>query len=162
MTILSRFLRRGEPEVSRPSSARLPWPPPQQVHKPSRRPPGALYLQARGVFRVVAGGEARYQAVLERICGASGKGGVEVYVDAHLIVQQGADGAPVVAVEIEGHTVGYLPAHEARALCAAFPESITAAQAIYCPAVIMGGWERPGGNRSPYGVRLDLPTPPTA
>lgn len=116
-------------------------------------------ISGPGDFEIEVVGESHYQQALERICGGRSEDGAEEYVTAILVLE---DTNPydkmAVRVDIEGHTVGHLSRDNARAyrrqLKAAGHPRLTAT----CNAVIRGGWDRGGGDRGHFGVRLDLPT----
>jgi hypothetical protein len=62
-----------------------------------------------------------------------------------------------VRVDVEGHTVGYLPRKLAREYRQRLEEAGHSTLRGMCSAVIRGGWDRGTGDRGNFGVRLDLP-----
>ena len=58
-----------------------------------------------------------------------------------------------VRVDIEGETVGYLSKENARKFRRKFSFK---GKVFECDAIIIGGWDRGGGDTGHYGVRLDL------
>jgi hypothetical protein len=60
-------------------------------------------------------------------------------------------------VNIDGHLVGYLPRHHAKAMTAIFQKHQLAG--AYAKALIVGGWIGRKGRRAEghFGVRLDIP-----
>ena len=118
----------------------------------------AAHIQGPGSYEFDVVGESYYQDALERICGGRTKSGVEKKVVAMLVLE---DSNPhdklAVRVDVDGKPVGYLSRDEARQYRKrlqeqGFPELIAT-----CNALIVGGWDRGGGDRGHFGVRLDLP-----
>ena len=66
--------------------------------------------------------------------------------------------AKAVRVEIQDQTVGYLDRETARNLRNQLAEAGVVKGSVTCGAVIVGGWDRGGGDRGYFGVKLDLPT----
>lgn len=116
-------------------------------------------LEPTGDYEQEIVGESRYQAALDRIAGGKIEEGHELEVTAELILD---DGNPhddkAVRVDIDGATVGYLSRRDARS----YRRRLQAHKAprkviLECPAIIVGGWRRAGGDEGHYGVRLDMP-----
>jgi hypothetical protein len=115
-------------------------------------------LVGRRTYALDVVGESKYQPALEKICGGRTEDGHEKVVKATLIYE---DNNPydnkAVRVEIEGMTVGYLSRQNARKsrkkLEALGHPGITGT----CSAMIVGGWDRGGGDTGYFGVKLDLP-----
>jgi hypothetical protein len=100
-------------------------------------------------------GESHYQRNLLKIAGGKAPEGVEIFVEAKLVLE---DANPhdkhAVRVDIAGLTVGYLPRDRAFAWRAGRPPLNYS-----CRAVIRGGWDRGGQDQGNFGVWLDLPRP---
>ena len=62
-----------------------------------------------------------------------------------------------IAVSVEGEIVGYLSREHARQFRKLMAEAGGAGRPAVCDALIVGGWNRGGGDEGHYGVRLDLP-----
>lgn len=98
-------------------------------------------------------GESHYQRALESLAGGRSEDGAEDYISAVLVHEDDNPHDPkAVRVDIKGKTVGYLSREDARTWRAKAPGS----SRHECPAVIVGGWDRGGGDRGHFGVRLDL------
>jgi hypothetical protein len=63
-----------------------------------------------------------------------------------------------VRVEIRGCIVGHLSRENAREYRRQLKKAGHPALTASCKALIVGGWDRGGGDRGHFGVRLDLPT----
>lgn len=104
-------------------------------------------------------GESKYQKELEAICGSRKEDGEEKLVQATLILE---DNNPydnqAVRVDIKGKTVGYLSRENARKYRQELKKTGYPNITATCSAMIVGGWDRSGGDRGHYGVKLDLPT----
>lgn len=123
------------------------------------------FLDGDGSFWMPVAGSSYRQAALERIAGAREWHAKNDDVVATIILENGnPHDANAVRVEIHGEHVGYLPRDLALRYRAMLRSTGRAAVAQQCLARITGGWERGGGDRGHYGVRLDLvlPLPITA
>lgn len=100
-------------------------------------------------FPVDVMGEARYQHVLEKICGGRTPDGVDLVLPARCVPDE-ADG---VRVEIHGAPVGSLTSD------AAWVYRMTIHGASECRARIRGGWDRGLNDLGHFGMRLDLVLP---
>lgn len=107
-------------------------------------------------FEVV--GESRCQDVLSELCGGRTEEGHRLEVDALLIPE---DDNPhdenAIAVQIDGHHVGYLPRPLARSFRRAIASVAPAGTPAKCRALIVGGWHRGDDDQGHFGIRLDLP-----
>ena len=104
-------------------------------------------------------GESRYQKALEHICGGRTRQSQRLEVVAQLVLEAGdRHDTKAVRVEIQGQTVGYLDRETARNLRTQLAEAGVVKGSVTCGAVIVGGWDRGGGDRGYFGVKLDLPT----
>lgn len=112
----------------------------------------AIEFPGDGSFSFEIVGEAFYQAALERIAGGKTEDGVEVETPALLVPEPtNPHDHNAVAVQIFGHTVGYLSRPNAaryRAAHGLIPAS--------CTALIVGGWDRGPEDQGHFGVKLDI------
>lgn len=63
-----------------------------------------------------------------------------------------------VRIIIQDQTVGHLDRETARSFRKMMAEIGLTEVAAKCNAIIVGGWDRGGGDRGHFGVKLDLPT----
>jgi hypothetical protein len=114
-------------------------------------PVGSVRGPGRFEFDIV--GEGSYQSALRAIAGPKTEDGVEHSCTAVLVLE---DANPyddkAVRVDIDGRTVGYLSRKHARQYRKQVPVG-----AMTVDAMIVGGWNRGGGDTGHYGVKLDLP-----
>jgi len=110
-----------------------------------------------GTYSLDIVGESHYQSSLEKICGGKTKQGHKKIVQATLIHE---DDNPyddkAIRVDIEGMTVGYLSKTNARKYRKKLENVGHPWITVSCPAMIVGGWDRGGGNKGFFGVKLDL------
>jgi len=112
-------------------------------------------LPGNGSYLCNVVGESNYQVALEKICGGYSENGHEKIVLATLIQEDDNHyDSKAVRVDINGMTVGYLSRENARQYRQRLKRGITAT----CSARIVGGWDRGGGNKGYFGVKLDLST----
>ena len=115
-------------------------------------------LGGNGSYELQVVGESHYQKALEKITGGKTKDGHEMEVEAMLIHD---DKNPydnqAVAVKINGELVGYLSRDLARQFRKQMAASGYQNKPALCKALIVGGWNRGGGDEGHFGVRLDLP-----
>ena len=103
-------------------------------------------------FKVV--GTSHYQKALERLAGGRSSKSADVEVMAALLPEDDNPHDPkAVRVEIEGRAVGHLDRDSARAFRRLLLKR--GEQGILCPARIVGGWDKGGGDRGHFGVRLE-------
>lgn len=115
-------------------------------------------IQGPGEFACEVVGESKYQHHLERIAGGRSEDSAQLKKRAILALENdNPHDANAVCVRIDGLRVGYLP----RKFAKSYREQLTRRNApighYYCDALIVGGWDRGGGDRGHFGVRLDLP-----
>jgi hypothetical protein len=117
----------------------------------------AANLPGPGTFEFVIVGESHYQDALEAICGGRTEESAEQLAEAVLVLE---DSNPhdnmAVRVYIGGDTVGYLKS-DARAYRRQLRELGHPNITCKCKAMVVGGWQRPGGDVGSFGVKLDLP-----
>ncbi|HWO71025.1 MAG TPA: HIRAN domain-containing protein [Actinomycetota bacterium] len=126
-----------------------------------RRIPGGVEITAtvsEGRFRVDAVGESRYQEALEAIVGGRTEEGADLETVALLVPEPTNRYDPnAVQVLIDGKVVGYLSRENAEVLQPRILATMRREQrAVACRARIVGGWDRGGGDRGHFGVRLYL------
>lgn len=115
-------------------------------------------IEGPGDFAVDVVGESNYQGAIEGVAGGRTEDSSEKIVTAILSLE---DSNPydnkAVAVFLGGKLCGYLDRETARSyrkqLKASGHPKLTAA----CKAMIVGGWDRGGGDRGHFGIKLDLP-----
>lgn len=122
----------------------------------SRRSVGNI--RRGGTFETEVVGESHYQAALARICGGITEDGAHHRCQAVLIPEpDNPNDRNAVRVEIDGATVGYLNRQQAKAYQKELRRQRLSGRTLTVEAVIQGGWDRGGGDRGMFGVRLDMP-----
>src|SRR4030042_2459327 len=115
-------------------------------------------LPGPGTYSLDIVGESNYQSSLEKMCGGQTEEGHEKIVQATLIHE---DDNPydnkAIRVDIDGMTVGYLSRENAREYRKRLKKAGYPGITATCSAIIVGGWDRGGGDRGHFGVKLDLP-----
>lgn len=120
---------------------------------------GADVTNGPGAFEVDVVGESHYQAALESICGGRNESGHRLEVKASLVPENdNPHDSKAVRICIQDKTVGYLDRQAARAYRKKMAGIGLTDVTVKCDAVIVGGWDRGGGDRGYFGVKLDLPT----
>jgi hypothetical protein len=119
---------------------------------PTSRPP-TLRLRGGGKFESAVVGVVRFRTALEEICGADQSG--PKTVDAVLVPDAGGRDRKAVRVDVQGLTVGYLPAELAEAYHRRLSESGYPGARSICKAKI--GVRTHGVSGTDYAVSLDLP-----
>jgi hypothetical protein len=118
------------------------------------------FLDGDGSFSVKVAGTSYRQPALERVAGQKQWQSTQQDVVATIVLENGnPHDKNAVRVEIFGEHVGYLARADAMSYREMLRGSGRAAIAQQCLAYITGGWERGGGDRGHYGVRLDLCLP---
>ena len=103
-------------------------------------------------------GESNYQRALERICGGRTTEGHEKIVSATLVCEDNNPyDANAIRVDIEGYRVGYLSRDNAKKYRERLTEAGHVGKSTTCSARITGGWNRGGGDRGDFGVKIALP-----
>lgn len=112
-----------------------------------------------GTYDVDVVGESHYQEALESICGGRTEDGVRLRVEASLVPEDdNPHDSKAVRVYIQDQPIGYLDRETARSFRAEMAEVGMTGVAAKCNAIIVGGWDRGGGDRGYFGVKIDLPT----
>jgi hypothetical protein len=112
-----------------------------------------------GTYNVDVVGESHYQKALERICGGRTENSQRLVVEAFLVLEDdNPRDSKAVRISIQGKTVGYLDRETARSFRKQIAGIRMTGVAAKCSAIIVGGWDRGGGDRGHFGVKLDLPT----
>lgn len=115
-------------------------------------------VQGPGKFACEVVGESKYQDHLERITGGRTEESANIRTRAILALEDDNPHDPnAVCVRIDGLRVGYLPRRFAKSYRAQLAKANAPKGHYWCAAVIVGGWDRGGGDRGHFGVRLDLP-----
>jgi len=115
-------------------------------------------VKGPGEFRFDIVGESHYQQALTRIAGPKTEDGVDHLCLAELVLDDGNKyDDKAVRVEIEGQTVGHMTRENARQWRAELAKQGVSSARMFVEARIVGGWDRGGGDRGSYGVKLDLP-----
>lgn len=116
------------------------------------------YIKGRESFSVNVAGESFYPDAFATLCGARTRDGIAFPVRAQLTLD---DANPhdknAVKVTVDGHQVGHLPREAAKAFRRIVRYGELAVHEVFeCAALINGGWDRGGGDRGHFGIRLDL------
>ena len=112
-----------------------------------------------GTYDVDVVGESHYQDALEDICGGRAEDSQRLVVEAFLVPEDdNPHDSAAVRIDIQDETVGYLDRTTARSFREQMAEVGASGMAAKCNAIIVGGWDRGGGDRGHFGVKLDLPT----
>jgi hypothetical protein len=122
------------------------------------RGPEVAATRYDGQFRVDAVGESRYQDALEAIAGGHTEEGAHLETVAVLMPEpSNRYDRNAVQVLIGGRVVGYLSRENAEVLQPRILEMARRTRkAVACRALVVGGWDRGGGDRGHFGVRLYL------
>lgn len=119
---------------------------------------GGVTVPGPGTFSVDVVGVTQYQPAIEAAARAREDGARTLTLDAVLMLEDSnPHDSNAVLVQINGRSVGYLKRETARRYrrdleAAGHPRIIAR-----CKARIVGGFEKPDGQRATYGVKLDLP-----
>jgi HIRAN domain-containing protein len=115
-----------------------------------------LRLQGGGTYEHAVLGVARYRPALEKICDVDQRDPKTVEA---LLVPEDANprDKKAVRVEVQGHTVGYLPTELAEAYRTRLVESGYPGARSICKAKIIVRMHSSLGGHADYSVRLDLP-----
>lgn len=116
-----------------------------------------LHISTDGSYSFNIVGESYHQPELRRICGRKTPEGYRKQVVATLTLE---DDNPhddrAVRVDIEGKTVGHLSREGARSIRQQLRNDGRAEKQLTTDAIIVGGWDRGGGDEGDFGVKLDL------
>jgi hypothetical protein len=119
---------------------------------------GTGAVEGLGEFEFDIVGESNYQRALRRIAGPKTEDSKRHPCVAMLVLE---DDNPhdnmAVRVDIEGETVGYLSRRHARQYRKELERQGITGYRLRAQALIVGGWDRGGGDSGHYGVKLDLP-----
>lgn len=119
----------------------------------------AGHIRGNGEFDCEVVGESHYQTALERIAGGRSDDGAEHGCTAVLVPEpQNKHDKNAIRVDIDGVTVGYLSRSDARDLGKVLRGKGLGGTTLTVNAMIVGGWDRGGGDRGHFGVRLDIPS----
>jgi hypothetical protein len=111
-----------------------------------------ITIPGDGSYPLGAVGESFYQRELEALCGPRFPDGYRLAVPAVLHCENDNRYDPkAVRVEIGGRRVGYLARDHARIYRRRFGQ-----RSVHCGGLVVGGWDRGGGDAGHFGVRLDL------
>lgn len=117
-----------------------------------------LHIDHEGLFEVDVVGESNYQEALAAIAGGVTREGADHATIATLVREPNNRYDPnAVRVDIDGRTVGYLSRDDAESYCAQLAAFGNPLLVVTTDALILGGWNRGGGDTGMFGVRLDLP-----
>lgn len=127
--------------------------------RPSARKLPLINLPGAETYSVDIVGESHYQSELEQICGGRTEEGHKLVVEVYLVPE---DDNPhddqAVRVYVRDKTVGYLSREVARSYRKRLAEAGYPGSPATCSAMIIGGWDRGGGDQGHFGVKVDLPT----
>lgn len=114
-------------------------------------------IQGPGTFPLHIVGESHYQDALSDITGGKTPDGVDMIVDADLVLEDSNPyDSKAVRVDIQGRTVGHLDRDTARSYRQRAREGGFYGIKGRCKAQIRGGWKYPG-SEGHFGVWLDIP-----
>ena len=123
-----------------------------------KEPEQLVEIDGAGDFEMDIVGESYYQDALNKITGGKTKGGHRMEVHAILLHNdENPHDNKAIAVTIEGELVGHLDRFLARYFRKRMIEAGFEGHPAVCKALIVGGWDRGGGDEGHYGVKLDLP-----
>jgi len=115
-------------------------------------------LTGNGKYELEAVGESAYQKSFLKITGGKTEDGHQMKIEAILVHN---DKNPydnkAVVVSIDGDIVGYLSKKDARKFRKLMADAGGPGSPAVCDALIVGGWDRGGGDEGYFGIRLDLP-----
>ena len=116
------------------------------------------YVQGPGTFAFDIVGEASYQQHLERIAGGRSYDSAQIRAKAMLVLEDNnRHDCNAVCVVIDGLRVGYLDRASAKAWRRALFAKRYPMGHYFADAMIVGGWDRGGGDRGHFGVKMDIP-----
>lgn len=109
-----------------------------------------------GDFELNVVGESHYQDALEQLAGGRTEDGARVETTALLIPQpDNPYDSNAVAVWADGKQVGHLSRENAEILQSKIIDINTRRnRAAACRAVVVGGWDRGGGDRGHFGIKI--------
>lgn len=109
-------------------------------------------------YRVDVAGESFYEASFMELCGPRTLEGFRTNATARLRLQDdNPHDRAAVAVTIDAHPVGHLSRDCARAFRRSVRYgALSMFEVFECAALIVGGWDRGGGDAGNFGVKLDL------
>ena len=110
------------------------------------------YIQPLGAYLVEVRGESECQDLLEEICGGRKTSGVHYRMQPKLVISGNE-----VRVEVDGEAVGRLEDDYAPGYIEQLGKTPFLNATVWCEAMIVGGWDRGGGDRGNFGIKLDLP-----
>lgn len=114
-------------------------------------------LNGPGEFAYDIVGESRYQNNLSKIAGPKSVDGAHHKCEATLILEdENPRDKNAVRVDIDGLAVGYLSRQSAIDVRAGMVRRGMPKRDYVCDAVIVGGWDRGGGDSGSFGVKLDI------
>lgn len=115
-------------------------------------------IQGPGDFACEVVGESNYQHHLEQIAGGRSDESARLSKQAILVLEDdNAHDKNAVCVFIDGLRVGYLSRDMAKSYRRRLKQQSLPIAHYRCDALIVGGWDRGGGDVGHFGVRLDLP-----
>ena len=122
--------------------------------------PAAIPLAAGRGFNVEAVGELQFQYEIGSIVGGHCEAGHNCEMPAELVPAPQPRDPGAVGIRLDGLPVGYLPAAAAEQIRPFLSDLGGRGKTISCKAKVVGGWDRGGGDRGFFGVRLSLALPP--
>ncbi len=151
LVALLLILAVGQPKAKQSSGASFA----DSRPSPRRR----AVIVGDGEFRFPIVGESHYQEQIEAIAGGRSEDGArDILVEAFLNPEPNNPYDPnAVVVTIQNQTVGYLSRDTAKIFCRTLAAG--GFETVSCEAVINGGWNRGGGDRGHFGVRLNAVMP---
>ena len=118
-------------------------------------PAGPVDVASFDGFTINVVGEAEYQRTLERLAGGRERWSANQRCVAILSREpRNRQDANAIRVEIEGQLVGYVDHIDALVLQPYMVEMERRGSVVALDGMIVGGWDRGGGDRGHYGVAL--------
>lgn len=114
----------------------------------------------RGGQTVEAVGESHYQEALSQVCGGKTPDGHQHLCVAALVPEpDNPYDANAVGVHVDSLKVAHLSREDAAAYQPVLARLAAKRMVGACNAMIVGGWNRGGGDEGHFGIRLDLAPP---
>lgn len=116
------------------------------------------HIRGPGDFDYDVVGESHYQHNIERIAGGRSSQSANKACKATLLLDDGnAHDKNAVKVYIDGMVVGHLDREMAKSWRPQLRKQGLPVGNYTCDALVVGGWDKGGGDAGHFGVKLDLP-----
>jgi hypothetical protein len=115
-------------------------------------------VRGSGAYDCDVVGESHYQRNLTRLAGGRTEDSARIETTATLVLDdKNPHDSNAVKVYIGGLLVGHMPREYAASWRGQLRAQGLPVGNYTCSAMIVGGWDRGGGDRGHFGVKLDLP-----